>query len=152
MVMVVKSEWHQVERRDGIDITLEILEEIKDVFDECVVVHPSPYILKDDNDETNSTIDNFKSMLNSHIKSIEWINALEVFGVQSPTPLVILHYDKKFVFDSIDVDTLESFTAKDECYYRNATILTIIIFILTFMMFQFHLKRSQDLHQNLVQT
>ena len=34
MVMVVKSEWHQVERRDGIDITLEILEEIYPDLDE----------------------------------------------------------------------------------------------------------------------
>ena len=32
--MVVKSEWHQVERRDGIDITLEILEEIYPDMDE----------------------------------------------------------------------------------------------------------------------
>lgn len=34
MVMVVKSEWHQVERRDGADITLEILEEIYPDSDE----------------------------------------------------------------------------------------------------------------------
>jgi len=34
MVMVVKSEWHQVEKRDGIDITLEILEEIYPHSDE----------------------------------------------------------------------------------------------------------------------
>jgi len=34
MVMVVKSEWHQVEKRDGADITLEILEEIYPDMDE----------------------------------------------------------------------------------------------------------------------
>jgi len=34
MVMVVKSEWHQVERRDGIDIDVDILQEIYPDYDE----------------------------------------------------------------------------------------------------------------------
>lgn len=84
-------------------IDLKIINTNIDLFDEIICIHPSPYIIK--NDEGSSpVIETFKNCISQKIKSIEWVGAFESFqGVQNPTPLVILHYDKAYNSKDIDV-------------------------------------------------
>ena len=84
-------------------IDLKIITENINKFDELICIHPSPYIIKND-EGLSPVIDSFKTCVNNKIKSIEWVGAFESFqGVQNPTPLVILHYDKTYNSDSIAI-------------------------------------------------
>jgi tRNA1(Val) A37 N6-methylase TrmN6 len=57
------------------NIDIKILNEIIDIADEFVVVHPSTWLL--DTKEVYSTYVNFKNKINRHIKSFTLFNLLE---------------------------------------------------------------------------
>lgn len=86
---------------------LKILTSINDLTDECVVIHPSPYILKMESEtgaDKNNILEKFKKTIQGKIKSIEWVGAFESFkGVQNPTPLVVIHYDNKSTTENFEV-------------------------------------------------
>jgi len=83
------------------NIDIKILNEIIDIADEFVVVHPSTWLL--DTKEVYSTYVNFKNKINRRIKSFELFNGNASFGITVNTPIVISHIDKNIDSD-IQVD------------------------------------------------
>jgi hypothetical protein len=79
----------------GIDI--KILNEIVDVADEIVAVHPSSWLL--DNKGKTKIFTDFKNKINQNVKSLEMFNGNPIFNIGLYVPCLITHYDKNYSGD-----------------------------------------------------
>ena len=77
---------------------IKILNEIIDVADEFVVVHPSTWIL----DRKNKTkmFKDLKSHLKNHLQSVDFFNGNNIFNIELFVPCMITHYNRKFLCDT----------------------------------------------------
>lgn len=92
------------------NIDIKILNEIIDVADEFVVVHPSTWIL--DTKEKAKLFSNFKNATDKKYKSLYFFNGNFVFNIDIFTPCVITHIDKNHNGE-IDVNYFdESYTTE----------------------------------------
>lgn len=96
------------------NIDIKILNEIIDVADEFIVVHPSTWIL--DLKDKSKLYQDFKTKLNKNIKSLEFFNGNPVFNIGLYVPCMITHICKSdkasidFFGDIYDVDSLSKVT------------------------------------------
>ena len=74
----------------GMDI--KILNEIVDIADEIIAVHPSTWLL-DLKNKTSSYI-NFKNKINNNVVSFEMFNGNSIFNIGLFVPVAITHIDK----------------------------------------------------------
>lgn len=81
------------------NIDIKILNEIIDVADEFVVVHPSTWLI--DIKNRNSTFKKFKKTTQSVIQSVDLFNGNDIFGIQLEVPCAIIHYNHKINNDYI---------------------------------------------------
>jgi len=80
----------------GIDI--KILNEIVDVADEIIAVHPSTWLL--DNKGKTKYYQTFKDKIDTHVKSFEMFNGNPIFNIGLYVPIVITHYDTNYHGDA----------------------------------------------------
>ena len=75
------------------NIDIKILNEIIDIADEFVVVHPSTWLI--DIKNRNHTFNKFKKTTKSIIKSVDLFNGNDIFGIQLEVPCAIIHYNRQ---------------------------------------------------------
>ena len=75
------------------NLDIKILNEIIDIADEFVVVHPSTWII-DCKYGTKFTVD-FRKRISSKVKSFEFFNGNPIFDIGLYVPTVITHIDSK---------------------------------------------------------
>ena len=96
------------------NVDIKILNEIIDVADEFVVVHPSTWIL--DLKDKSKLYKDFKTKLNKNIKSLEFFNGNVVFNIGLFVPCMITHLSKSekisvnYFNEKYYVDSLNSVT------------------------------------------
>lgn len=99
------------------NVDIKILNEIIDVADEFVVVHPSTWII--DLKERNHIFKKFKSKTRNILNSIELFNGNNIFGIQLEVPCAIIHYknnisNSKIILEnngeSIQIDSIDDIT------------------------------------------
>lgn len=85
---------------DAIDI--EILSSVYPFVNEVIAIHPSPWLY----DKRDKIKANFKSAINTHVKSIEILPVNSFAGIQLPNKINIIHIDANytgsFVMKEID--------------------------------------------------
>lgn len=89
-------------------IDLDIIDTIYDYSDQIVAIHPAPYLMKhyfDDKNDESCRLKKFCKKYEGKVKSIEFFDPNNTFGINNPTPVVIIHIDKKY-----DGDCKVSFT------------------------------------------
>jgi hypothetical protein len=77
------------------NVDIKILNEIIDIADEFVVVHPSTWIL--DSKDKAKLFSNFKTATDKKYESLHFFNGNFVFNIDIFTPCVITHIDKKHI-------------------------------------------------------
>lgn len=108
-------------------LDLKILNEIINNIKECVIVHPSAYILKDGGD--NSTINTFNKLINRKVSSVHFIDPYITFdGVLNPTPCVVTHFAENIDSDIEVSYDLKSFFNIDDSSYTAKTVEDITIY------------------------
>ena len=96
------------------NIDIKILNEIIDIADEFVVVHPSTWIL--DLKDKSKLYQDFKNKISKNVKSLEFFNGNPIFNIGLFVPCMITHLGKSenanidFFGDKFTVDTLSSIT------------------------------------------
>ncbi len=75
------------------NIDIKILNEIIDIADEFVVVHPSTWIL-DDKNKTKLYVD-FKNKIDKKVASIDFFNGNPIFNIALYVPCMITHINQK---------------------------------------------------------
>lgn len=114
-------------------IDLKILNEIMPFTKECVIVHPSSYILKDGGE--NSIFKEFNSYIQNKVLSVEFIDPWTAFydidekkGVLNPTPCVVMHYSNSYN-GKIDVSySYKKFFNIDDSNYKVSSVDDITIY------------------------
>ena len=76
------------------NIDIKILNEIIDVADEFVIVHPSTWVL--DLKEKKKLYSDFKQKISGKCKSFEMFNGNNVFDIQLFVPCVVSHFSNKY--------------------------------------------------------
>ena len=76
------------------NVDIKILNEILDIADEFVIVHPSTWLI--DLKDKTPLYKTFKSKIDGFLSSIELFNGNPVFNIQIFMPCVITHINKKF--------------------------------------------------------
>lgn len=108
-------------------IDIKILNEIISNTKECIIVHPSAYILKDGGD--NSTINKFNSLIDNKVSSIHFIDPYITFdGVLNPTPCVVTHYDENYSGDINVSYEFSSFFNINDVSYQAKSVEDITIY------------------------
>ena len=96
------------------NIDIKILNEIIDVSDEFVVVHPSTWIL--DLKDKSKLYKDFKNKISGNVKSLEFFNGNSVFNIGLFVPCMISHIGLSqkisidFFGEKYDVETLNNVT------------------------------------------
>lgn len=80
------------------NVDIKILNEIIDVADEFIVIHPSIWIL--DNKRSYKLYNDFRDKINSHLHSVELFNANKIFDIRLNCPIAISHFDMNFNGDA----------------------------------------------------
>jgi hypothetical protein len=75
------------------NIDIKILNEIVDIADEFVVVHPSTWLI--DRQGLSPLYNKFKNILDGKLKSVDFFNGNPIFNIGLFTPCVITHIDCK---------------------------------------------------------
>jgi hypothetical protein len=75
------------------NIDIKILNEIIDISDEFVVVHPSTWLI--DRQGLSPLYNKFKNILDGKLKSVDFFNGNPIFNIGLFTPCVITHIDCK---------------------------------------------------------
>lgn len=75
------------------NVDIKILNEIVDVADEFVIVHPSTWLV--DLKDKTPLYKTFKSKIDGKVSSVELFNGNPIFNIQIFMPCVITHIDKK---------------------------------------------------------
>jgi hypothetical protein len=75
------------------NIDIKILNEIIDIADEFVVVHPSTWLI--DRQGLSPLYNKFKNILDGKLKSVDFFNGNPIFNIGLFTPCVITHIDCK---------------------------------------------------------
>jgi hypothetical protein len=94
---------------DSIDI--KILNEIVDVADELIIVHPSTWIF--DMKHKTKIYDEFKNKIHHNVKSFEIFNGNNIFDIQLFVPLSITHIDNSYQGNSEVCYFAENFNASN---------------------------------------
>jgi hypothetical protein len=83
-------------------IDIEILSSVYPFVNEVIAIHPSPWLY----DKKDKIKTNFKSAINTHVKSIEILPVNSFAGIQLPNKINIIHidanYSGSFVMKEID--------------------------------------------------
>ena len=95
------------------NIDIKILNEIIDVADEFIVVHPSTWVL--DNKKKYKLYNDFRDKINRHVQSIEMFNANKIFDIRLNAPISITHIDLKYKGD-VKVSLFDEFFETDNIY------------------------------------
>ena len=95
------------------NIDIKILNEIIDVADELIIVHPSTWLL-DLKDKKKLYVD-FKNKISNKCKSFEMFNGNNVFEIQLFVPCVITHLSKN-VDDEIEIQYFDEFYKTKNIY------------------------------------
>jgi hypothetical protein len=96
------------------NIDIKILNEIIDVSDEFVVVHPSTWVL--DLKDKSKLYQDFKKKIDKNIKSLEFFNGNPIFNIGLYVPCMITHIAKSdklsisYFGKNYEVDSLDSVT------------------------------------------
>jgi hypothetical protein len=90
------------------NIDIKILNEIIDIADEFVVVHPSTWLI--DIKNRNSTFNKFKITTKSKIKSVDLFNGNDIFGIQLEVPCAIIHYNNNLINQKIFLSDGKNYT------------------------------------------
>ena len=77
---------------------IKILNEIVNVADEFVIVHPSTWVL--DRKGKTKMFKDLKSHVQNHLKSIDFFNGNNIFDIELFVPCMITHFNKKYVGDT----------------------------------------------------
>lgn len=96
------------------NVDIKILNEIIDIADEFVIVHPSTWVL----DLKNKTklYQDFKNKIHKNVKSLEFFNGNPIFNIGLYVPCMITHIGKSdkasinFFGEKYDTDALSSVT------------------------------------------
>jgi 16S rRNA G966 N2-methylase RsmD len=119
------------------NIDIKILNEIIDIADEFVVVHPSTWIL--DLKSKSKLFNDFKKKCCNKVKSLEFFNGNPVFNIALYVPIVISHFtesnknidvilfDSNYRFDDIykiskygnKIDIVKKFIEQVNCFGNN---------------------------------
>ena len=79
------------------NVDIKILNEIIDIADEFVIVHPSTWII-DDKNKTKLYVD-FKNKVDKKVSSIDFFNGNPIFNIALYVPCMITHINQKLKTD-----------------------------------------------------
>lgn len=97
-------------------VDLQLLQNLYECADEFIVIHPSPYLMKNQFDD-NDILSNFINMVQGKVKSVEFFDGWDTFGIENPSPCIIIHYNKNLNTDC------EVFYSKPD-FFGNPNTLT----------------------------
>ena len=96
------------------NVDIKILNEIVDIADEFVIVHPSTWVL--DLKDKSKLYQDFKNKIHKNVKSLEFFNGNPIFNIGLYVPCMITHIGKSdkasinFFGEKYDTDSLSSVT------------------------------------------
>lgn len=82
------------------NIDLKILTSIHCTGTQFIIVHPATWVM--DMKNTFDIYQEYKELIDGHVKSLEFFNGNPIFGIESFVPVVITHVDKNYT-GSIDI-------------------------------------------------